>query len=37
LKFTVPASAIENPDKFLSERVVEFYRQAKEAEPARPG
>jgi ATP-dependent Clp protease ATP-binding subunit ClpX len=35
LKFTVPASAIEDPDKFLSERVVDFYRQAKEAEPLR--
>ena len=32
LKFKVPVSAIENPDKFLSERVVDFYRQAKEAE-----
>ena len=28
-KFRVPVSAVENPDKFLSERVVEFYRQAK--------
>ena len=36
LKFKVPVSAIENPDKFLSERVVEFYRQAKEAESPRP-
>jgi ATP-dependent Clp protease ATP-binding subunit ClpX len=36
LKFIVPVSAIENPDKFLSERVVEFYRQAKEAESSRP-
>jgi ATP-dependent Clp protease ATP-binding subunit ClpX len=36
LKFKVPVSAIENPDKFLSERVVEFYRQAKEAESSRP-
>jgi ATP-dependent Clp protease ATP-binding subunit ClpX len=36
LKFNVPASAIENPDKFLSERVVEFYRQTKEAEGSRP-
>ena len=35
LKFTVPASAIGDPDKFLSERVVDFYRQAKEAEPLR--
>jgi hypothetical protein len=31
----VPVSAIENPDKFLSERVVDFYRQAKEAESSR--
>ncbi len=29
LKFTVPVSALDDPDKFLSERVVEFYRQAK--------
>ncbi len=36
LKFRVPVSAIENPDKFLSERVVEFYQQAKEAESPRP-
>ena len=36
LKFRVPVSAVENPDKFLSERVVEFYRQAKEAELSRP-
>ncbi|MBV9129315.1 MAG: AAA family ATPase, partial [Verrucomicrobia bacterium] len=36
LEFRVPVSAVENPDKFLSERVVEFYRQAKEAEPSRP-
>ena len=36
LKFNVPVSAIENPDKFLSERVVEFYRQTKEAESSRP-
>jgi ATP-dependent Clp protease ATP-binding subunit ClpX len=36
LKFKVPVSAIENPDKFLSERVVEFYRQTKEAESSRP-
>jgi ATP-dependent Clp protease ATP-binding subunit ClpX len=36
LRFNVPVSAIENPDKFLSERVVEFYRQAKEAESSRP-
>ena len=36
LKFKVPVSAIENPDKFLSERVVDFYRQAKEAESSRP-
>jgi ATP-dependent Clp protease ATP-binding subunit ClpX len=32
LKFTVPLSALDDPDKFLSERVVEFYRQAKGAE-----
>jgi hypothetical protein len=32
LKFTVPVSALDDPDKFLSERVVEFYRQAKGAE-----
>jgi hypothetical protein len=31
----VPASAIDDPDKFLSERVVDFYRRAKEAEPLR--
>ena len=36
LKFNVPVFAIDNPDKFLSERVVEFYRQAKEAESSRP-
>ena len=36
LKFHVPVLAIDNPDKFLSERVVEFYRQAKEAEASRP-
>jgi ATP-dependent protease Clp ATPase subunit len=35
LRFNVPVSAIENPDKFLSERVVDFYRQAKEAESSR--
>ena len=32
LKFSVPVSALDDPDKFLSERVVEFYRQAKGAE-----
>ncbi len=32
LKFTVPVSALDDPDKFLSERVVEFYRQAKGSE-----
>ena len=32
LKFTVPVSALDDPDKFLSERVVEFYRQAKGTE-----
>jgi ATP-dependent Clp protease ATP-binding subunit ClpX len=32
LKFTVPVSALDDPDKFLSDRVVEFYRQAKGAE-----
>src|ERR1700730_11358956 len=32
LKFTVPVSALDDPDKFLSERVVEFYRQGKGAE-----
>jgi ATP-dependent protease Clp ATPase subunit len=36
LKFQVPASAIDNPDRFLSERVVDFYRQAKEAEASKP-
>jgi ATP-dependent Clp protease ATP-binding subunit ClpX len=36
LRFNVPVSAVENPDKFLSERVVDFYRQAKEAESSRP-
>ena len=36
LKFNVPVFAIENPDKFLSERVVEFYRQTKEAESSQP-
>jgi ATP-dependent Clp protease ATP-binding subunit ClpX len=34
LKFTVPVSALDDPDKFLSERVVEFYRQAKGTEQA---
>jgi ATP-dependent Clp protease ATP-binding subunit ClpX len=29
LSFTVPASALDDPDKFLSDRVVEFYRYAK--------
>ena len=34
LTFTVPVSALDDPDKFLSERVVEFYRQAKGVEEA---
>jgi hypothetical protein len=29
LSFTVPVFAIDDPDKFLSDRVVEFYRYAK--------
>ena len=29
LSFAVPVSALDDPDKFLSERVVEFYRYAK--------
>jgi len=29
LSFTVPVSALDDPDKFLSDRVVEFYRYAK--------
>jgi ATP-dependent Clp protease ATP-binding subunit ClpX len=29
LSFTVPVSALDDPDKFLSDRVVEFYRHAK--------
>jgi hypothetical protein len=32
LHFVVPIEALEDPDKFLSERVVEFYRQAKPEE-----
>jgi ATP-dependent Clp protease ATP-binding subunit ClpX len=32
LHFVVPIEALEDPDKFLSERVVEFYRQTKPAE-----
>src|SRR5271165_485592 len=35
LTFLVPVSAIDNPDKYLSERVVEFYRQTKESESTR--
>ncbi|PWT79541.1 MAG: ATP-dependent protease [Acidobacteria bacterium] len=30
LSFTVPVSAIDDPDRFLSDRVVEFYRYAKD-------
>jgi len=29
LSFTVPASALDDPDKFLSDQVVEFYRHPK--------
>jgi ATP-dependent Clp protease ATP-binding subunit ClpX len=36
LTFSVPGAAIDDPDKYLSERVVEFYRQAKEPESTRP-
>jgi ATP-dependent protease Clp ATPase subunit len=36
LTFSVPSAAIDDPDKYLSERVVEFYRQAKEPESTRP-
>jgi ATP-dependent Clp protease ATP-binding subunit ClpX len=36
LTFSVPSTAIDDPDKYLSERVVEFYRQAKEPESTRP-
>jgi hypothetical protein len=35
LSFAVPVSALDDPDKFLSERVVEFYRYAKGSD--RPG
>ena len=34
LRFVVPVEALEDPDKFLSERVVEFYRQARPEEAA---
>jgi ATP-dependent Clp protease ATP-binding subunit ClpX len=30
LRFSVPLAAIDDPDKYLSDRVVEFYRQTKE-------
>jgi ATP-dependent Clp protease ATP-binding subunit ClpX len=36
LTFTVPVSAIDEPDKFLSERVVEYYRQSNQPESAHP-
>jgi endopeptidase Clp ATP-binding regulatory subunit ClpX len=33
LSFTVPVSALDDPDKFLSDRVVEFYRHTKGSNP----
>jgi ATP-dependent Clp protease ATP-binding subunit ClpX len=36
LTFSVPVSAIDDPDKYLSERVVEFYRQTNQPESAHP-
>jgi ATP-dependent Clp protease ATP-binding subunit ClpX len=36
LSFHFPASALEDPDKFLSERVVEFYRKEGGAGASRP-
>jgi ATP-dependent Clp protease ATP-binding subunit ClpX len=35
LRFSVPLSAIDDPDKYLSDRVVEFYRQTKETSASR--
>ena len=35
LRFSVPLSAIADPDKYLSDRVVEFYRQTKGTDTSR--